>query len=62
MDAPTKNASKNANPATNQAVNAAPVTLTPALNTEKAKALRPRCRRSRSSSARARSCGWAKAR
>ena len=38
MDA-TKNASKNANPANNQAVNAAPVTLTPALNAEKAKAL-----------------------
>ena len=29
MDAPTKNASKNANPATNQAVNAAPVVQTP---------------------------------
>ena len=39
MDAPTKNASKNANPATNQAVNAAPVVQTPALNAEKAKAL-----------------------
>jgi len=39
MDAPIKNASKNANPAANQAVNAAPVTLTPALNAEKAKAL-----------------------
>ena len=39
MDAPTKNASKNANPATNQAVNAAPVAQTPALNAEKAKAL-----------------------
>jgi recombination protein RecA len=39
MDAPTKNASKNANPASNQAVNAAPVALTPALNAEKAKAL-----------------------
>ena len=39
MDAPTKNASKNANPAANQAINAAPVTLTPALNAEKAKAL-----------------------
>jgi recombination protein RecA len=38
MDA-TKNASKNANPANNQAVNAAPVALTPALNAEKAKAL-----------------------
>src|SRR6202789_1168590 len=38
MDA-TKNASKNATPAANQAVNAAPVTLTPALNAEKAKAL-----------------------
>jgi recombination protein RecA len=39
MDAPTKNASKNANPANNQAVNAAPVAQTPALNAEKAKAL-----------------------
>ena len=39
MDAPTKNASKNANPATNQAVNAAPVAPTAALNAEKAKAL-----------------------
>jgi recombination protein RecA len=39
MDAPTKNASKNANPANNQAVNAAPVVQTPALNAEKAKAL-----------------------
>ena len=39
MDAPTKNASKNANPASNQAVNAAPVSPTPALNAEKAKAL-----------------------
>ena len=38
MDA-TKNASKNANPANNQAVNAAPVAVTPALNAEKAKAL-----------------------
>ena len=38
MDA-TKNASKNANPANNQAVNAAPVAQTPALNAEKAKAL-----------------------
>src|SRR5471030_3288295 len=39
MDAPTKNAPKNANPANNQAVNAAPVAQTPALNAEKAKAL-----------------------
>src|ERR1700750_534327 len=39
MDAPTKNASKNANPAATQAVNAAPVVQTPALNAEKAKAL-----------------------
>ncbi|MEO5689962.1 MAG: recombinase RecA [Burkholderiaceae bacterium] len=39
MDAPTKNASKNAIPANNQAVNAAPVAQTPALNAEKAKAL-----------------------
>jgi recombination protein RecA len=39
MDAPTKNASKNANPAANQPVNAAPVAQTPALNAEKAKAL-----------------------
>jgi recombination protein RecA len=42
MDAPTKNPadkSKNANPANNQAVNAAPVAQTPALNAEKAKAL-----------------------
>jgi len=39
MDAPTKNTSKNANPAANQAVNAAPVVQTPALNAEKAKAL-----------------------
>src|ERR1700712_4758807 len=43
MDAPTKTApaekSKNANPASNQAVNAAPVAQTPALNAEKAKAL-----------------------
>jgi recombination protein RecA len=39
MDAPTKTASKNANPANNQAVNAAPVVQTPALNAEKAKAL-----------------------
>ena len=39
MDAPTKNASKNANPANNQAVNAAAVAPTAALNAEKAKAL-----------------------
>jgi recombination protein RecA len=42
MDAPTKPAadkSKNANPSTNQAVNAAPVVQTSALNAEKAKAL-----------------------
>ncbi len=42
MDAPTKNPadkSKNANPATNQAVNAAPGRGAPALNAEKAKAL-----------------------
>jgi recombination protein RecA len=43
MDAPTKTApadkSKNANPAANQAVNAAPVAQTAALNAEKAKAL-----------------------
>ena len=39
MDALTKNASKNAIPANNQAVNAAPVAQTPALNAEKAKAL-----------------------
>ncbi len=41
MDAPTKNAdkAKNANPAANQAVNAAPVPQTAALSAEKAKAL-----------------------
>src|SRR5476649_44758 len=39
MDAPTKNAPKNANPANNQAVNAAPVAQSAALSAEKAKAL-----------------------
>src|SRR5471032_2601328 len=39
MDAPTKNASKNANPANNQAVNAAPVAQTAAAVAEKSKAL-----------------------
>ncbi len=39
MDAPTKNAPADKAKTANQAVNAAPVTLTPALNAEKAKAL-----------------------